>query len=124
MANFRCERILLRINEMIRDFDPNAGLNHEELAWSLGFEHDYEPGEPQMWDFVSGPGERPRWHSALKGLNVLRQLIDRLEQKSTAAPESSDTTQKQIEALRSLEDKLDTIDTYDRKFSLLAKDLA
>ncbi|TWT29896.1 hypothetical protein [Blastopirellula retiformator] len=123
MANFRCERILLRLNEMIRDFDPNGGLDHEELAWSLGDQTDYGPNDPQMWDYVVGPGERPRWHSAMAGLNTLRSLIERLENPAFSAQRTPEAVQSQLVALRALEEKLDRIDTYDRKFYLLAKDL-
>ncbi|MDB5345833.1 MAG: hypothetical protein JWP89_4210 [Schlesneria sp.] len=122
MANFRAERLFIRIAGEL-DFDPNEGINAEEFAFAMvcdGGAYD----RPSLQDYTFAPYDSPRWFRASKGLATIRAVIAEEEAKLTSAtPEQRTHIENKIEVLRVVEDKLDSIDLKDYKFHFLARDL-
>lgn len=122
MANFRAERLFIRVAGSL-DFDPNDGINAEDFAFIMvcdGGAYD----RPSLQDFTFAPFDQPRWFPAADGLKVVRAVIDEMEAKlSKAEPDRKAHIENEIEVLRVVEDRLDTIDMKDYKFHFLARDL-
>ncbi len=123
MANFRAERLFIRVAGTL-DFDPNEGINAEEFAFIMvGDAGAY--GRPSIQDYAFAPFDSPRWFPASEGLSTVRAVIAEMEAKLVAAePERKPHIVSQINVLRVVEDKLDSIDIKDYKFHFLARDLA
>jgi len=128
MANFRCERIYVMLD------DPVPGLDHLKAIDPFEFAELDTDGIAELLDvdplsrFLYAPFERPRWRPAAKGLTTVRRLREYYEglteaQRVSAAihPELLEKTRR---VLQQLEDVLDAADTRDRKFYLQARDLA
>ncbi|WP_165070368.1 hypothetical protein [Paludisphaera rhizosphaerae] len=128
MANFRCERLFVMLE------DPVPGLNHlkavdpVEFAW-LGSDDDAERlGLTPLGDFTFAPYERPKWQPAAKGLKTIRGLIDLyrgwLAQGSNPYGYTEEVLKKKLAVLSQVETVLDAADSRDRRFYLAAKDLS
>jgi hypothetical protein len=122
MANFRAERLFIRVNGAL-DFDPNEGINAEEFAYAMVCDADaYD--RPSLQDYSFAPFERPRWFPASKGLTVVRAVIAEEEARlHLATPEEKTEMDRKLEVLRAVEDKLNAIDLKDYKFYFLVRDL-
>jgi len=122
MANFRAERLFIRVAGTL-NFDPNEGINAEEFAFAMICDADaYD--RPSLQDYTFAPFDRPRWFRASEGLATVRALIAEEEAKlSSASPDQKTHLEKKIEVLRVVEDRLDAIDLKDYKFHFLARDL-
>jgi hypothetical protein len=122
MASFRAERLFIRVAGAL-DFDPNEGINAEDLAFIMVCDADaYD--RPSLQDFTFAPFDQPRWFPAADGLSCVRVVISELETKLAAADdERKPHVENQIEVLRVVEDKLDSIDIKNFKFHFLARDL-
>lgn len=122
MANFRAERLFIRVAGEL-DFDPNEGINAEEFAFIMVC----DPGaydRPSLQDYTFAPFDRPRWFRASEGLATVRAVIAEMDAKrSSVEPEQRTHIENKIEVLRVVEDKLDAIDLRDYKFHFLARDL-
>lgn len=131
MANFRCERVLVMLDE------PVPGLNHlravdaEAFAELLSDEMSFwmvEGGHTPLTDFLFAPFDRPRWRPASKGLESVRAAME-LYQKWLDAGENPlgwprDRMERELVVLGQAEDVLDQADSRDRKFYFAAKDFA
>jgi len=123
MANFRAERLLIRINGSIEGFDPNFGIDVVEFAHLMGNDHGTYERDP-LDSFAFAPFDRPRWFSAAKGLKMIRGFIDEIELKLTGAIKlEKSKLETELFVLRAVENRLDTIDVRDLKFYFLIKDL-
>ena len=122
MANFRAERLFIRAAGAL-DFDPNEGVNAEDFAFIMVCDADaYD--RPSLQDFTFAPFDQPKWFPASDGLSCVRAVIAELETKlASADDERKPHVDNQIELLRVVEDKLDSIDIKDYKFHFLAQDL-
>lgn len=122
MANFRAERLFIRVNGAL-DFDPNEGINVEEFAYAMVCDADaYD--RPSLQDYSFAPFERPRWFPASKGLATVRAVIAEDEAKlCSATPEEKTEIENRISVLSAVEDKLDAIDLKGYKFYFLVRDL-
>lgn len=122
MANFRAERLFIRVAGAL-DFDPNEGINAEEFAFAMVCDADAY-GRPSLQDYTFAPFDRPRWFLASEGLSTVRAVIAEEETKlGSATSEQRAHIENKIEVLRVVEDKLDSIDLKDYKFHFLARDL-
>jgi hypothetical protein len=122
MANFRAERLFIRVAGEL-DFDPNQGINAEEFAFAMVCDADaYDRSSLQ--DYTFAPYDRPRWFRASKGLVTVRAVIAEEEAKlASATPEQRTHIEKKIKVLRAVEDNLDAIDLKNYKFHFLARDI-
>lgn len=122
MANFRAERLLIRVAGAL-DFDPNQGINVEEFAFAMVCDANaYD--RPSLQDYTFAPFDRPRWFRASEGLATVRAVITEANARlGSATPEQRTALERRIEVLRVVEDKLDVIDLKDYKFHFLARDL-
>lgn len=123
MANFRAERLFIRVAGTL-DFDPNAGIDAAEFA-SVMMSDDAAWDRPALEDFSFAPGDIPKWWSAVEGLTTVRAVISGVEaQLGSAGGVTKAELQSNIDLLRLVEDVLDTIDMKGFKFSLSVRDLA
>ena len=122
MANFRAERLFIRVNGAL-DFDPNEGINVEEFAHAMVCDADaYD--RPSLQDYSFAPFERPRWFPASKGLATIRAVIAEQEARlGSAEPDEKPDIEATLAVLRVVEDKLDAIDLKDYKFYFQVRDL-
>ncbi|PQO28625.1 hypothetical protein DTL21_28980 [Bremerella cremea] len=122
MANFRAERLYLRVAGSL-DFDPNEGIDAAEFA-SIMVTDSGAYDRHSLQDFTFAPFDNPRWFSAADGLKVIRLVIEELKNELVIADESKKSRiEKRIEVLHAVEDRLDLIDLKDFRFHLLARDL-
>lgn len=124
MANFRAERLFIRIQEPIDGFDPNQGIDVEEFAWTMVCDQKALERD-SLSKFTIGPGDKPRWFPAEAGLKVVRACLAEVGEKAANAELElqKQGLQNKIAMLKAVENRLDTIDTYDRKFYFQARDL-
>jgi hypothetical protein len=128
MANFRCERLFVVLD------DPVPGLNHlkavdpVEFAWHFSDDHAAQAGLTPLGDFTFAPFERPRWQPAAKGLETVRGLIALyrgwLAEGRNPYGFAEDVLATKLGVLGQVEAVLDAADSRDRRFYLAAKDLA
>ncbi|MHC5538206.1 hypothetical protein ACYOEI_08255 [Singulisphaera rosea] len=128
MANFRCERLFVMLDEPVPGLDHLKAVDPVEFAY-LGAEADAEQlGVTPLDDFTFAPFERKRWSPAAEGLTTVRALISRFQdQLSSERPEHADRNEVlhgKLVVLRQVEAVLDAADSRDRRFYLAAKDLA
>lgn len=115
MANFRAERLFIRVSGMVKDFDPNEGIDHEQFATPMCMDNGTYERRP-LSEFTFAPFDTVRWFRASEGLKVVREFIEELER----TPGADDET---LTTLRAVEDRLDWIDVKGHKFHFLARDL-
>ena len=122
MANFRAERLFIRVAGTL-DFDPNEGISAEDFAFIKVCDRDaYD--RPSLQDFTIAPFDKQRWFPASEGLATIRTVIAEMETNLRSAdPQRKAHIENDIEVLRIVEDKLDSIDLKDYKFHFLARDL-
>ena len=134
MANFRCERVFVMLDDSLPDLnhlravDPEgfAGLFTEMLNNQV-----VDAGLTPLDSFLSAPFERPQWQPASEGLKTVRGLIDlyRGWQASGHNPlgyadeSAEELLTRDVAVLVQVETVLDAADTYDRRFYFAAKDL-
>jgi hypothetical protein len=122
MANFRAERLLIRVAGTL-NFDPNEEIDAGLFAMAMICDSGaYD--RPSLQDFTFAPFDRPRWFRASEGLKVVRAVIaQEVTKLQTASAEQRPHIQKMIDVLQAVEESLDRIDIKDLKFHFLAKDL-
>jgi hypothetical protein len=131
MANFRCERALIMLDE------PVPGLNHlkavdaEAFAYLLSDEISHwmvEAGYKPLIDFVYAPFDRPKWRPAGKGLQSVRGAMELYQKWLDAGTNplgwSRERMEKELLVLGQVAEVLDRADARDRRFYFAAKDLA
>jgi hypothetical protein len=123
MANFRTERLLIRVAGSIDRFDPNEGVDASEFAFLMIRDQESYERTP-LSSFANHPWDRPRWFRATEGLKVVREFIAELEAKlKSCSDDRRSAIETDLQTLRAVEDRLDIIDTHDLKFHFLARDL-
>ncbi len=131
MANFRCERVLVMLDDPVPGLDHLRAVDPVKLAdlFSETLDnHAMDAGLTPLTDFLFAPFDRPRWKPALKGLQTVQGLIALYQQWQSAGidPFSAGGTPRwaqDLEVLSQLEAVLDAADTRDRKFYFAARDL-
>ncbi len=128
MANFRCERLYVMLDEPVpgldhlRAFDPFefARLDSDDLA-------DRAALTP-LSAFTYAPFEKKRWRPAAEGLGAVRGLIALYKGlRADDRPEfraRNEALAKALAVLRRVEAVLDAADARDRRFYFAARDLA
>ncbi len=125
MANFRAERLFIRIAGSIDGFDPNEGINPEDFAFLMVRDQGTYERTP-LSDFTFAPFDKPRWTSAQQGLKAVRGFISELEARLGRCADDDagrSRIERDLATLRAVEDRLDAIDTHDLRFHFLARDL-
>lgn len=128
MANFRCERLFVMLDEPVPGLDHLKAIDPVEFAY-LGSDDDAELlNVTPLGDFTFAPFERKRWRPASEGLKTVRALIARYrDQVASERPEHevrNDVLKGKLVVLGQVEAVLDAADGRDRRFYLAAKDLA
>jgi hypothetical protein len=131
MANFRCERALVMLDE------PVPGLNHLRAVDPEGFADllneamsfwMVEAGNAPLTDFLYAPGDRPKWRPAGKGLRSVRGAMELYRKWLEAGENPLGRTQQSLErdlaVLGQVAEVLDLADGRDRRFYFAARDLA
>ena len=127
MADFRCERLFVMLD------DPSPGLDHLravdpfEFAESLSDSEALALGVTPLSDFAYAPFACPRWRPAAEGLASVRALIG-LYEKWVAGGKSDfgyrqDFVEQKLRVMRRVESVLDAADTHDRRFHFAMRDL-
>lgn len=126
MANFRVERLFIRIDGSIDGFDPSGGIDVAEFAYLSARDLGTVERLP-LREFSAPPFGKPRWFPAQKGLKVVHRFIGELEAKlaKTASDDGEGRVriERDIATLRTVEDRLDIIDTHELRFYFLERDL-
>ncbi|MFO0952959.1 MAG: hypothetical protein U0835_17765 [Isosphaeraceae bacterium] len=128
MANFRCERLYVMLDEPVPGLDHLRAVDPVEFA-HLGSDDDAERlGVTPLSDFTFAPFERKRWRHADEGLKTVRALI-RLYQDEVALTDPgreprNQVLSNQLVVLAQVEAVLDAASARGRRFYLAAKDLA
>lgn len=128
MANFRCERLFIRLDEPVPGLDHLKAVDPFALA-RLETDADAEAaGLTPLSDFVAAPFDRPRWRPAADGLATVRGLLalyrDWLERGHNPRGCPANLLSEQAAVLGQVERVLEAADSRDRRFYLLARDLA
>jgi hypothetical protein len=129
MANFRCERLFVMLDE------PIPGLDHFRAVDPVGFAGLFSQDDAESIDvtplerFCYGPFDRPRWRPAADGLVSVRALIGLYENwltREAGEPGryTQDVLKEKIGVLRQVQSVLDAADSRDRRFYFKMKDLA
>lgn len=127
MANFRCERLLVILDEPVRGLNHLAAVDAEEFACHFSDQIAEDAGLVPLGDFTFAPFDRPRWSRAAKGLATVRGLIGIygrwIEQGSNPQSLATQVVEMMLEVMRQVEAVLDAADSADRRFYLAARDL-
>ncbi len=128
MANFRCERIFVMLDEPVPGLDHLKAVDPFEFAW-LGFDDPVELLDLKpLSTFIFAPFERPRWRPAAEGLKTIRGLIklyrEEVAQDDPEFQSRDEWLAKSLAVLGQVEAVLDAADSRDRRFYFAAKDLA
>lgn len=131
MANFRCERVFVILDEPVPGLDHLKAVDPEGFAALLSDELSFwltEAGHTPLIDFLYAPFDRPRWRRAGKGLDSVRAAIALYRQWLTAGSNPLGwpiaRMERELVVLGQVEGVLDAADTRDRRFYFAAKDLA
>jgi hypothetical protein len=129
MANFRCERLFVMLDEPVPGFDHLHAVDPEAFA-ALFSEDDAESIDIiPIERYAYGPSDRPRWHRAADGLHTVRSLIELYEKWLSRGPGeagryTAEALNENLAVLRKVEAVLDAADSRDRRFYFKMKDLA
>jgi hypothetical protein len=130
VANFRCERVLVILDEPIPGLNHLNAVNATALASLLSEDLTFwmvEAGLIPFADFLFAPFDRPRWRPAGKGLQSVQGTMALIEQwiKVGKNPlgRSLGSLQEDLEVLQQVADVLDMADARDRRFYFAARDL-
>jgi hypothetical protein len=129
MANFRCERLFVMLDE------PIPGLDHLRAVDPIGFASLFSEDDAESIDvtplerFCYAPFDRPRWRPAAEGLVSVQALIALYEKWLSRGEDepgryTSDVLKEMLGVLRQVEAVLDAADSRDRRFYFKMKDLA
>jgi hypothetical protein len=127
MANFRCERLFVMLDDPIPGFDHLRAVEPFEFAESVSDSEALTLGVTPLNDFAYAPFQRPRWRPAAEGLESVRALIG-LYEKWLARGKCDfgyrmDFVEQKLRVMRQVESVLDAADTHDRQFHFAMRDL-
>lgn len=122
MANFRAERLFIRVNGAI-DFDPNEGIDVAAFADAM-VDDDHAYDRASLRDFSFPPFGTPHWFPAYQGMQVVGAVIEEKEAElAKAEPTRKSYIEEQINVLQVVHQRLDAIDTKDVEFYFLIRDM-
>ena len=128
MANFRCERLFVMLDEPVPGLNHLKAIDPVEFAWLHSDDHAEQAGLTPLGDFTFAPFERPRWQPAARGLKTVRGLIDLyrgwLAQGQNPYGYADEVLTTNLRVLGQVEAVLKAADSRDRRFYLAAKDLS
>jgi hypothetical protein len=128
MANFRCERLFVMLDEPVPGLNHLKAIDPVEFAWHRSDDKAEQAGLTPLGSFTFAPFERPRWQPAAKGLGTVRGLIELyrrwLDQGHNPYGYTEEVLTSKLAVLDQVEAVLDAADSLDRRFYLAAKDLA
>jgi hypothetical protein len=127
MADFRCERLFVMLDDPIPGLDHLRAVDPFEFRESLSDSEALMLGVTPLMDFAYPPFECPRWHAAAKGLKSVRALIG-LYEKWIARGKCDfgyrmDFVEQKLRVMRQVQAVLEAADTHDRRFHLAMRDL-
>jgi hypothetical protein len=128
MANFRCERLFVMLDEPVPGVNHLKAVDPVEFA-SLGSDdHAEQAGLTPLRTYTFAPFERPRWYPAEQGLQTVRGLIELyrgwLVQGRNPYGYADDVLTANLAVLGQVETGLAAACASGRCFYLAAKDLA
>jgi hypothetical protein len=128
MANFRCERLFVMLDEPVPGLDHLKAVDPVEFAFLYADDDAEQLGVTPLGTFTYAPFEKKRWRPAREGLTTVRRLI-RLYQERIALNRPEDEQRNnllktKLAVLNQVKAVLDAADSKDRLFYLAAKDLA
>ena len=131
MANFRCERAFVMLDEPVpglnhlRAVDPEAFadlLNEQISFWMV------EAGYTPLTDFLYAPYDRPKWRPAGKGLRSVRGAMELyrkwLDSGTNPLGCAQESLERDLVVLSQVAEVLDLADGRDRRFYFAARDIA
>jgi hypothetical protein len=131
MANFRCERAIVMLDE------PVPGLDHLRAVDPVGFAEllndaisfwMVEAGYTPLTDFLYAPYDRPKGRPAGKGLRSVRGSMELYRKWLDAGTNPLGCTRESLErdlaVLSQVAEGLDLADARDRRFYFAARDSA
>jgi hypothetical protein len=131
MADFRCERAFVMLDERVPGLNHLRAVNPEAFADLL---HDamsfwmLDAGYTPLTDFLYAPDDRPRWRPARKGLRSVRGAMELYRTWLQAGVNplgwSRERMERDLEVLGQVAEVLDLADGRDRRFYFAARDLA
>ncbi len=131
MANFRCERAFVMLDEPVPGLNHLRGVDPEGFAAALNDAISFwmvEAGYTPLTDFLYAPYDRPRWQPAGEGLRSVRGAMELYRKWLEAGKNPLGCTQESLEqdlaVLGQVAEVLDAADGRDRQFYFAARDLA
>lgn len=127
MADFRCERLFVILDEPVPKLDHLKAVDAVEFASIDSDAVAEQAGLTPLSAFTFAPFERPRWRAAAKGLKTIRGLIalyrEWLAQGHNAYGYTEEALKRDLSVLAQVEAVLDAADSRDRRFYFAAKGL-
>ncbi|MBC8876265.1 MAG: hypothetical protein H8E44_43110 [Planctomycetes bacterium] len=122
MTHFKTRKLLIRAAGALDEFDPNEGIEATHFA-SLMVRQRPVYGNTRLSKFTFAPFHRPRWFAAAEGIEAVEGYIDSLEIDLKYGRERDpEATKRDLETLRAVKDRLDTLEDRGLRFYLLARD--
>ncbi len=124
MANFRTERVYLRVEDPLERFDPNAGIVAEDLADAVL----NDPGESDNGSlsvFLLTPIDQPRWFASSAGAQAVHRRLEAVRQELLGPLTDIQRSgrERQQRALEGALERLAELRAAGRRFLLRARDL-
>jgi len=128
MADFRCERLFVMLDEPVPGLNHLKALDPFEFASLYSDDHAAQAGLTPLSTFTFAPFERPIWRPAAEGLRTVRGLIELyrtwLAQGHNPYGLTNEALAANLTVLGQVEGVLNAADSRDRQFYLAARDLA
>ena len=131
MADFRCERAFVMLDEPVPGLNHMRAVHPEAFAQLLNDAISFwmvEAGYKPLTDFLYAPYDRPKWRPAGKGLRSVRGAMGLyrkwLEAGTNPLGWSREHMQQDLAVLDQVAQVLDLVDGRDRRFYFAARDLA
>ena len=131
MANFRCERAFVMLDEPVPGLDHLKAVDPKGFADLLNEAISFwmvEAGYPPLTDFLYAPYDRAKWRPAGKGLRSVRGAMELYRKWLEAGANPLGCSQERLEqdlaVLAQVAEALDRADGRDRRFYFAARDLA
>ena len=131
MADFRCERAFVMLDEPVPGLDHLHAVDAEGFAELLNDTISFwmvEAGYTPLTDFLYAAYDRPKWRRAAKGLRSVRGAMELyqkwLEAGTNPLGWSRELLERELAVLGQVAEVLDLADSRDRRFYFAARDLA
>ncbi len=131
MANFRCERAFVMLDEPVPSLNHLKAVDPEAFACLLTDEISYwmvDSGYRPLIEFLYAPFDRIKWRPAGKGLRSIRGATELYRKWLDAGANPlgwpKERMEKELVVLGQVAEVLDLADSRDRQFYFAARDLA